>query len=462
MPNPTSGANDDGAPAPLLDIDPTDQPAPPSAPAARVNPDLQLEQVIQRTNPQAAAPLQYQVAGHQNVMSDESGSLVIKPGSPREVAFYHLVAGAPRKEPISDLEQFLPKFYGTLQLSGKLDTSGKVREVEGAEDVPENVVLENLAYPFSRPCILDAKLGTALHGPDATEEKAARMAKKAEETTSGATGLRWTGSQTWHEPSQAFIQTPREYGYNLTADALPDGMVRYFPLPSDEVPHIAAAGVVEVREPYTAHALPPAQTARLLSYIDEEVGRIEAALSRVELRAVGMSVLIVYEGDPARLGPALDRYEAKRVSRAAKGLARDESDDDDDVGYLDNESVNSDDSDEYASGDDAEPYSAKADARAAKKAPALSVKLIDFAHTWMVKGEGADQGVLKGIATLRALLQGRLKQVQAWIEVNDPKDAKVVAEIAASREAAAGGSAPAPAQEDKHKHHFHLFGKHNK
>lgn len=74
---PTSGANDDGAPAPLLDIDPTDQPAPAAAAPARVG-GVELEQVIQRTNPQAAAPLQYQVAGHQNVMSDESGSLVIK------------------------------------------------------------------------------------------------------------------------------------------------------------------------------------------------------------------------------------------------------------------------------------------------------------------------------------------------------------------------------------------------
>lgn len=268
--------------------------------------------------------------------------------------------------------------------------------------------------------------------------------------------------QTWHEASQTFIQTPREYGYNLTPEGLPGALVRYFPLPTDEVPHLPQPGVVEVREPYTAHALPPALTARVLSYIDEEVGRIEAALSKVELRAVGMSVLIVYEGDASVLGNALDRYEAARVSRAAKGLARghDSDDDDDDLGE-DSESVDSDDTDEYASGDDAEPYSAKADARAAKKAPALTVKLIDFAHTQMAKGEGPDQGVLKGLATLRALLQGRLREVQAWIEVNDPKDAKVVRELIADREAAAGGSsAPAPA-EDKHKHHFHLFGKHH-
>ncbi|TXT13577.1 hypothetical protein VHUM_00944 [Vanrija humicola] len=388
-------------------------------------------------------------------MSDESGSLVIKPGSPREVAFYQLVAGAPLKEPIAELEQFLPKFYGTLQLSGKVGPSGSMHAIEGAENVPENVVLENLAYPFTRPNILDAKLGTALHGPDASGEKAARMTKKAEETTSGATGLRWTGSQTWHAESQTFIQTPREYGYNLTPDGLPGALVRYFPLPSDEVPHIAKPGEVDVREPYTAHALPPSLTARVLLYIDEEVARIEAALSEVELRAVGMSVLIVYEGDADVLRAALDRYEAKRVSRAAKGLAGDDDDSDDDahLGDSDSESADSNDTDPYAS----------ADRRAAKKAPALSVKLIDFAHTWMAKGEGPDQGVLKGIATLRALLNGRLREVVAWIETNDPQHAKAVRELVAARTATGGGSAAAPAgdDKDKHKHHFHLFGKHH-
>jgi hypothetical protein len=40
---------------------------------------------------------------------------------------------------------------------------------------------------------MDIKLGTVLHGPDATPEKAARMEKKARESTIGKKGMRMTG-----------------------------------------------------------------------------------------------------------------------------------------------------------------------------------------------------------------------------------------------------------------------------
>jgi hypothetical protein len=42
---------------------------------------------------------------------------------------------------------------------------------------------------------MDAKLGTVLYEPGATEEKKAKMEKQARETTIGSTGLRLTGCQ---------------------------------------------------------------------------------------------------------------------------------------------------------------------------------------------------------------------------------------------------------------------------
>jgi len=42
---------------------------------------------------------------------------------------------------------------------------------------------------------MDIKIGTTLHGPDATPEKAARMEKKARESTIGSKGMRVTGSK---------------------------------------------------------------------------------------------------------------------------------------------------------------------------------------------------------------------------------------------------------------------------
>lgn len=57
------------------------------------------------------------------------------------------------------------------------------------------IVLENLSHRFSKPNILDIKLGTKLYDNEATEEKKARMIKTAKETTSLETGVRLTGFQ---------------------------------------------------------------------------------------------------------------------------------------------------------------------------------------------------------------------------------------------------------------------------
>ena len=59
----------------------------------------------------------------------------------------------------------------------------------------QSVVLQNLSYAFTKPNIMDAKLGTVLYEPGATEEKKAKMEKQARETTIGSTGLRLTGCQ---------------------------------------------------------------------------------------------------------------------------------------------------------------------------------------------------------------------------------------------------------------------------
>lgn len=185
-------------------------------------------------------------------------------------------------------------------------------------------------------------------------------------------------------------------------------MVRFFPLPDDSVPFLSDEEDAPPREDYRDHAIPPQLTAKVLSLLDGELARLESALSSIELRAVGASVLIVYEGDAQRLEQALERFAAKRVTLAARSLAEglDEDEDEDDDEELD------EDSDED---DDDEDDGVKADEKRAAKCPPLVVRLIDFAHTWLVEGEGPDQGVLLGLKTLRGLVQQRLNEVEAWI-----------------------------------------------
>ena len=53
----------------------------------------------------------------------------------------------------------------------------------------ENFVLENLSSSFSKPNVVDIKLGTILYEDDALPEKRERMIKVAKATTSHETGI---------------------------------------------------------------------------------------------------------------------------------------------------------------------------------------------------------------------------------------------------------------------------------
>lgn len=145
--------------------------------------------------------------------------------------------------------------------------------------------------------------------------------------------------------------------------------------------------------------------------VDAELEQLENVISKLEARFIGASILIVYEGHAERLEDALDRWEAKKAREAliaaeAPPPAQD-SDDEDEFGDDDGSSIDS-----STSSDDDEDDGAKADARRARRCPPMNLRMIDFAHTRLVEGEGADEGVLKGIRTLRGLVQNRAEQVR--------------------------------------------------
>lgn len=275
-------------------------------------------------------------------------------------------------------------------------------------------MLENLTYGYLHPSVLDAKLGTVLYDENATEEKKARMIKKAAETTTGQVGLRLTGCQvraqragagtrpnladrqTWHQPSQSYISTPRQFGYDLKVENMPAALGRFFPLPSESVseyidPSAQPAGATSTSDPafsepsaepksYTSHAIPLPLLQRLLSALLERLEKLRSALASAELRAVGASLLVVYESDPTRLAECFTALDEGRTK------------------WKEDAEIDPD---------------AESDEGEEDELPLpISLHLIDFAHTLPKPGGGPDEGVLLGLDKFTELVRGRLEDVR--------------------------------------------------
>ncbi|KAI0317385.1 inositol polyphosphate kinase-domain-containing protein [Amylostereum chailletii] len=246
---------------------------------------------------------------------------------------------------------------------------GRADEADGSA---QSLVLENLSHPFLKPNILDVKLGTVLHDEDASDEKRARMEKTARETTSFETGIRLTGFQVYDNTTAQPVTTPKSYGKTIAAADLPDGVARFFPV---------APAPATLSPDAPNRGLPARLLLPILAAIKDEIEDISDALSGVELRMVGGSLLVLYEADWARAEGGL-RWLEKHAG------------------------------DEEGEEDDEEEGEEEGEGGEKKPGPPFVVKLIDFAHTRLKPGSGPDEGVLKDIETFLQLLEGRIEQVK--------------------------------------------------
>ena len=62
-----------------------------------------------------------------------------QPALPKEIAFYHLLNSASKRDIVSKLKPFVPQFYGTLRLEGQLDNAGQLvpEKADVKEEIPE-------------------------------------------------------------------------------------------------------------------------------------------------------------------------------------------------------------------------------------------------------------------------------------------------------------------------------------
>lgn len=332
-------------------------------------------------------------AGHEGVMSDADGLLVIKPCTQAEVAFYESAASSHE-----DFASFMPTFMGTLKREKQpprddsKPADAPTAATLGAKDPgPMHgkaletdlcIVLENIAASFAKPSILDVKLGARLWDDDAPLAKRARLDDVAAKSTSGSLGFRIAGMQVWrpdrsddeeaskqregkadadgdkedkqtlwqHDHETHYSKYNKMYGRSFTADNKHEGFEEY--LGMQEFLGLDQPSA----EPDPLHK---ERVDELLDYFVDQTKSIQDVLEKEESRMYSASILFVYEGD-------LDAYH-----KTKKQLLEDPGEDDQD-----------DDDDE-------------------KSPPRLAaVKMIDFAHAKWAPGEGPDENVLQGVRSV--------------------------------------------------------------
>ena len=308
--------------------------------------------------------------------------------------------------------------------------------------------------------------------------------------------------QNWDTAAGEMIVTDKAYGYALTVGRLPEGFAKFFPLPGQsgkgETSHPAQEGGIEpaVQEAHVSieagsSAVAPGSTTmnahvatgssgstetyrqsliRVLKALYRSVSDLYALLDRLEIRFVGASLLIVYEGDPQALeaawkivddegrgrGDGLDEFgpdlsgdesdsasedeganregmavDGSPVGKVSKpgffsgligGFGAEKKDGSTGFGLLDNspprrrhaaragptpdhgrDDTDDEDADEEHDADEEEDE---------HRPRPFTARIIDFAHTRLVQGEGKDEGFLKGLKTVLDLIQGRLNELE--------------------------------------------------
>ncbi|KAJ3759195.1 hypothetical protein EV360DRAFT_42352 [Lentinula raphanica] len=375
-----------------------------------------------------------QVGGHtDSIHPNEDGSLLIKPCLPLEYEFYSMMEQARAMDTMRASEVLRGDPATMTTTTTTLDehtirTLGNLKRLSRFQ----LLVLSNLLHPFHKPNILDLKLGTVLYDaldPSCTEDKKARMIRTARETTSGECGVRLTGFQVsgFYTTSLAPVITTKTYGKSLQKEQLPEGIRRVFPILGESIslsvpPTLSGStstsgsatpifgglpiaptsssfldipsSAFDVPKtpplPRTDLGLPSSTLLPILQAIHTSVKHLHTIMKEIEIRMVGGSLLVVWEGDQERAQEAFDDTSYPDPSEASKKFS------------------NSNGSRQQSS----KPSQLSREKPKRKPSAPYTISLIDFAHTRFVPGQGPDVGVLLGLDTFAGLLEGRIREVE--------------------------------------------------
>ncbi|KAJ1975721.1 hypothetical protein H4R35_003018 [Dimargaris xerosporica] len=365
--------------------------------------------------PMEPIPLEHQVAGHDGVMTVDGGELIVKPCSETEKDFYEQTVTHP------EFQLFMPHYFGMLNLSEDqslaqemlIDSSendqttlthGTANEtpiprgprppVPGADltathelSVQRAVCIENLLYGFSKPCIMDVKMGTRLYDDNATEAKKNHMIAKANSSTSGSLGICIAGIKVFDEIQKEYIQYDRSFGYQLTADTIDEGFCAFLPR--------------HMNSGYREFLL------KEFTLVLKEMCQM---VKSQNVRLYGTSLLFVYEGDAERRerilaedeeGESDEEYSESEAQPSVKPQDLPQPSACPDSSQLADIPVASDPETEISIEDDGSDD----DDDDENDKMLYDLRIIDFSHASWSPGLGRDEGFLVGLKNVQAILQ---------------------------------------------------------
>ncbi|KAJ5086522.1 hypothetical protein NUU61_007829 [Penicillium alfredii] len=417
---------------------------PPSKSESRKTPQLGSDDLV---------PFDHVAAGHEGVRCTLSGSLIAKPCTPQEVAFYESSPLHPA------FQEFMPLYIGSLSSAGQqqplavaaAQESGAVflptpedsatTSVEPPSQTPAaaheaaptptkeegwipsggkkletglSIVLENVACGFRRPNVLDVKLGARLWADDAPPAKRNKLDAVSNETTSSSLGYRIAGMKVWTghngETDEGDRTDPYATKYEGAEGAKgevieKDGYRRY------DKWYGRSFNDQNVRQGFEtflagAKAGREDRSTLVARRLAEELKNVQHVLESEESRMYSSSVLVVYEGDPEAMEHALEE-EKKIPEPGSKDTEEDDEEEDFEIPEEALELVDV----QLGNGRAQQAINISIDPQTApipdlgdedeEETPKVhDLRLIDFAHANWTPGQGPDENILKGIRSL--------------------------------------------------------------
>ncbi|GBC08502.1 hypothetical protein RclHR1_08170010 [Rhizophagus clarus] len=286
-----------------------------------------------------------QLGGHDRLLSVNDGFLIVKPCNSIEKNFYENSVLYP------DLAEWIPKYYGSLQLQGVQSESSNLEAI--AQNVREGISSQHANVTGVDDILF------ILWGEDADEAKRQRMTKKSRESTSGTLGIKIVAFQVYRKSSDSFFNFGKEDGYRTTTKTIVSDLAKFF---TAEIPIDHRRIVVE-------------------RFIDDLESCIKI-IEKQDIRLIGTSLFFVYEGDPDAFAEALKKeQEQEHETKICNN------------GYVEEEIDEEEDEEEEEEVEEDEDT----DSDCEDTCKITELKIIDFAHSFFREGIGKDEGVLLGL-----------------------------------------------------------------